>query len=91
MYRLILESLLGLRIEADKLWLAPCLPSDWQGFTLRYRYRETPYMIKVLQLSGTHKDINISVDGIAQSVAIITLVDDHQEHAVEIRIQTAQK
>ena len=29
MYRLITESLLGLRLEVDKLRFAPCLPPDW--------------------------------------------------------------
>ena len=41
MYRLALESLLGLRLEGDKLRLAPCLPASWPGFKLRYRYRDT--------------------------------------------------
>lgn len=31
MYRLIMESLLGLRLEADRLHLTPCLPADWRG------------------------------------------------------------
>jgi cellobiose phosphorylase len=42
MYRLIIESLLGLRLTAGRLHFEPCLPADWQGFQLRYRYRETP-------------------------------------------------
>ena len=49
MYRLIVDSLLGLRLEVDKLRVAPCLPADWKGFTLHYRYRETLYHINVLQ------------------------------------------
>ncbi len=49
MYRLIVESLLGLRLEVDKLRFAPCLPADWKGFKMHYRYRETVYHIAVLQ------------------------------------------
>ncbi len=49
MYRLIVESLLGLRLEVDKLRFAPCLPPDWKGFKLHYRYRETVYHIAVTQ------------------------------------------
>ncbi len=41
MYRLIVESLLGLRLEADKLYVAPCIPADWKAFKMSYRYRET--------------------------------------------------
>ena len=49
MYRLIVESLLGLRLEVDKLYFAPCLPVDWTSFKLHYRYRETVYHITVTQ------------------------------------------
>src|SRR5665811_1486439 len=43
MYRLILESLLGLRLEVDKLSFFPCLPDEWRFFKLHYRYRDTFY------------------------------------------------
>ena len=33
MYRLIVESLLGLRLEIDRLSFTPCLPPDWQSFS----------------------------------------------------------
>jgi cyclic beta-1,2-glucan synthetase len=45
MYRLIVESLLGLRLEGETLHIEPCLPADWDGFKLSYRYRETRYQI----------------------------------------------
>src|SRR5450432_3441428 len=50
MYRLITESLLGLHLEVDalgtaRLRLAPCLPKEWSGFKIHYRYRETLYHI----------------------------------------------
>ena len=50
MYRLIVESLLGLRLEVDKLCFAPCLPVEWNEFKIHYRYRETVYHITVRQV-----------------------------------------
>ena len=50
LYRLIVESLLGLRLEGDKLRLSPRLPADWKGFNVHYRYRETVYHIAVLRM-----------------------------------------
>jgi cellobiose phosphorylase len=74
MYRLAVESLLGLRREGDKLRIAPCLPATWPGFKLRYRYRDTVYRITVVRdESGT-------------SDHVISLVDDRQEHQVELKI-----
>jgi len=86
MYRLIVESLLGLRLEVDRLSFAPLLPADWEGFTVHYRYRETVYHIAVLRGKVGDVTASVTVDGTPQQDTTITLVDDHQEHAVEVRI-----
>ena len=77
MYRLILESLLGLRLAVNRLHLSPCLPQEWPGFTLIYRYRETIYRIDVTQM-GTES--GLTVDGVKQTEWVIPLVDDGREH-----------
>jgi cellobiose phosphorylase len=86
MYRLILESLLGLRLEGDTLHLAPCLPVDWNGFKLHYRYRETVYHIAVTQMPAGKGETRVTVDGIERPDPTIPLVDDDREHWVEVRI-----
>jgi len=84
MYRLILESLLGLRLEVDKLRFAPCLPADWQQFKLHYRYRETVYHITVTQPRDAGSVKGVTLDGVQQEDTAIPLVDDRQEHTVEV-------
>jgi cyclic beta-1,2-glucan synthetase len=84
MYRLIVESLLGLRREGDKLYIEPCIPVDWDGFTVHYRYRETVYHIKVVRKPAGEGAPRITVDGSEQGGAFIPLVDDHSEHAIEV-------
>lgn len=86
MYRLILESLLGLKLEAGKLRFAPCLPADWTSFKLHYRYRETVYHITVLQTQAADTKTRVTVDGIEQPDAAVPLLDDRVEHAVEVTI-----
>ncbi len=85
LYRLMLESLLGLRLDIDKLHLAPCLPSDWQAFTVHYRHRETVYHIQVGR-SAAGGAMRVTLDGIAQRDPVIPLTDDRAEHAVEVLI-----
>ncbi len=41
MYRLAVETLIGLRLEVDRLRVAPRVPSDWKSYKIHYRYRET--------------------------------------------------
>lgn len=91
MYRLIVESLLGLRLEVETLRIAPCLPADWKGFTVHYRYRETVYHITVLQTPGGNGEMSVIVDGVKRQDQAIPLVDDHQEHSVEVSIPAAHR
>ncbi|WP_370655881.1 GH36-type glycosyl hydrolase domain-containing protein [Candidatus Deferrimicrobium sp.] len=86
MYRLIVESLLGLTLEVDKLRVAPCLPADWKGFKVYYRYRETVYEIDVRQQPGGEGRTIVTVDGIEQQDEAIPLVDDRRNHTVEVVI-----
>ena len=86
MYRLIVESLLGLRLGVDRLRFAPCLPADWKAFKVHYRYRETVYHIAILHTRDGDGETSVTVDGVEQHDKAIPLVDDRQEHAVEVRI-----
>ncbi|MCR4300195.1 MAG: hypothetical protein NUV51_01150, partial [Sulfuricaulis sp.] len=94
MYRLIVESLLGLRLEVDKLYFAPCLPADWKAFKMHYRYRETVYHIVVTQSrvaeDGKIGVTNVTVDGVERYDKAIPLVDDHMEHSAEVRMRAPQ-
>ncbi|MBF0270354.1 MAG: cyclic beta 1-2 glucan synthetase [Alphaproteobacteria bacterium] len=92
MYRLFMESLLGLRLEGDQLRLAPCLPKDWQTFKIHYRYRETVYHISVSQQlgegCGKSGVTGLLVDGVAVQEKAIALVDDQLEHHVEVTVSS---
>jgi cellobiose phosphorylase len=84
MYRLIVESLLGLKLEGDKLHVTPCLPYDWHTYRMNYRYRDTMYRIVVTQTAAGGAGAQVTVDGVMQMDAVIALQDDKREHAVEI-------
>jgi len=86
MYRLIVESLLGLRLEVDRLHVHPCFPPDWTSFKVHYRYRETVYHITVTQTRGAKAGTTITVDGIEQEDRGIPLADDRNEHSVTVSI-----
>ena len=89
MYRLIVESILGLRLEADKLHVEPCIPADWASFKMRYRYRETAYHITVSQARAADGVTMLTVDGLERPDLAIPLVDDRQKHEVTLRIHVA--
>jgi cellobiose phosphorylase len=82
MYRLMVESLLGLRLEGQHLRLAPCIPADWPEYSLRYRHRDTAYRIRVVQLEAGAEPW-LRIDGIEHDAMLIPLDDDGAEHVVE--------
>ena len=95
MYRLTVETLLGLQLEVDHLRIAPCIPAHWESYKIHYRYRETFYHITVKRVGEqVGQMIRVTVDGVAVNGAgmdgtgrpqgIILLVDDRQEHRVEV-------
>ena len=80
MYRLVLESLLGFDRRADRLHLAPCIPADWDGYRIDYRYGRAVYRIDVRQRDGGQA--RLSVDGRALPEIALDLVDDGVVHDV---------
>ena len=89
LYRLIIESLLGMTLEVNILRFAPCLPADWPSFRLHYRYRQTMYHITVVQIAAADAHVGITLDGVAQHEAFVNLRDDRSEHSVEVRVPFA--
>lgn len=100
MYRLSIETLLGVYLESDHLRIAPRVPQDWQSYIVHYRFRDTFYHITITlkgqEITDETEKITVLLDGneIVQekadeneSVPIgakIPLVDDRQNHQVEV-------
>ncbi len=87
-YRLIVESLLGLRREGNRLHVAPCLPADWNSFSLRYRFGETLYRISVMPdpQAAIDSRSRVSLDGVDQDERSIPLTDDGRVHDVVVAV-----
>ena len=92
MYRLIVESLLGVRLETSdegaRLHLAPCLPEGWPGYTLEYRYRETEYRIEVTRAGDSAEAVSVSEpagEDVLQPRDSVALLDDGLAHRVVVR------
>ena len=90
MYRLVIESLLGIHREADRLRIEPRMPRHWPGFEVRYRHRQTVYTIHVKNLGGdaatTRAVTRVVCDAVEQLDRTIPLLDDRVEHRVEVEV-----
>jgi cellobiose phosphorylase len=85
MYRLTVETLLGLQLEVDQLRIAPCIPAHWPAYKVRYRYRETLYHLTIRNDGETAAQARrITLDGVVIEGTTIPLVDDRRDHQVEV-------
>ena len=72
LYRAVLEWILGFRLEGNQLRIIPCIPSDWPGYEIIYRFGSSTYHIQVMNAAKESAEDTL------------TLVDDGAEHHVVI-------
>ncbi|MGE5667126.1 MAG: GH36-type glycosyl hydrolase domain-containing protein, partial [Betaproteobacteria bacterium] len=95
MYRLIVESLLGVTLEGNRLRFTPRLPADWTGFTMGYRLGATTFDVTVRQtLVDAGAEVRaavVTLDGVVQSGDSMPLADDGAMHRVLVEVQASAK
>jgi len=85
MYRLGLESILGLRRRGEHLVIAPCVPASWDGFVVRWRHGRSLYDVTVE--NPEHKNRGVAealLDGVVVDAGAIPLVDDGAVHRLRV-------
>ena len=87
MYRLMLESLLGITVENGMLRIAPCLPDKWDCCAVHYRYFSAVYHIRITQEYAGGKNFFIILDGEERTDLLVPLVDDQCEHEVTVIVR----
>jgi cellobiose phosphorylase len=89
MYRLLVETLLGVHLAGDQLRLTPCFPKSWTSYKIHYRYRETMYHITVTRLGAEAAATQqLLLDGTEVAAHTLPLVDDRREHIVDWKIRS---
>jgi cyclic beta-1,2-glucan synthetase len=82
LYRVGLEAILGFTKRANALTIDPCIPSDWNEFSIEYLHNETTYSILVRNPSGAQKGVDsVTLDG-TQVNGPVQLTDDGNRHEI---------
>jgi cyclic beta-1,2-glucan synthetase len=85
MYRVAIESILGLERRGETFAMNPCVPSTWPGYRLQWRYGTSRYDIDVdNQAHCSHGVFRVELDGKEVSSDAIPLVDDGRIHTVKV-------
>jgi cyclic beta-1,2-glucan synthetase len=87
MYRVGIGEILGFARKAEYFTVNPCIPEDWPGFSMKYRYGSTIYMIEVANPNRVQGGIvKVTLDGQQVPSDRIPLVDDGKEHQVIVTL-----
>ena len=87
MYRLLVETLLGVNLMGDQLQLTPLLPLKWDSYKIHYRYKETVYHITILRIKDSSLP-RLILDGKGQnSKDTFVMADARKEHFVDLWIR----
>jgi cellobiose phosphorylase len=85
MYRVAVESLLGLCLRGDTLLISPCIPAIWREYTMEYHWGKTRYMIHVENARGVCSGVRqLIVDGRAILDKAVHLSADGETHTVHV-------
>jgi cyclic beta-1,2-glucan synthetase len=87
MYRAGIEWLLGFRLRGAALFIDPCIPRTWSGFSITFRYHGSRYQVQVENPHGVTRGVTrVEIDGVqtAAGQAALPLVDDGGTHQVRV-------
>jgi cyclic beta-1,2-glucan synthetase len=85
MYRLGLESILGLRRRGRCFAVAPCVPGSWDRFVVRWRHGQSLYEITVENPGRRNRGVaEAALDGVPVDARRIPLVDDGAVHRLRV-------
>ncbi|MBX9654026.1 hypothetical protein K2Y11_10460 [bacterium] len=83
LYRVGIESIIGFRREGNMLRFQPCVPNDWNEYSVRYRFGRSTYTIH-LRRAKSDEGPSVRVDDAVQESGRISLVDDGAPHEVKV-------
>ena len=85
LYRLLVETLLGITREGDNLRICPQVPKSWSTYKVHYRFLQTVFHITITRRApGAQESTTLSLDGQPLPDTLLPLVNDQREHHVEM-------
>jgi len=84
-YQAGLKYILGIRPEYDGLRIDPCIPRQWEGFSVTRRFRGADYQINVTNPEGVCKGVkSIILDGELLESTLLPILRDGGLHKADV-------
>ncbi|HPT77698.1 MAG TPA: glycosyl transferase [Candidatus Atribacteria bacterium] len=83
----ISQWILGIKPDFDGLMVNPCIPADWDGFTVKRQFRNAEYVIRVKNPNHVQKGVKkVTVDGRPIEGNILPVFGDGKSHEVIVEM-----
>ncbi len=88
MQRVGVEGILGIRIRGASLYIDPCIPQAWPGFTATITWHSTRYRIMVENPAHVAKGVrSLTLDGTTlREGSAVPLIEDGRLHTVRVTL-----
>jgi len=85
LHRVATHWILGVRPQLNGLLVDPSIPSEWSGYRVTRKFRNSTYLIKVQNPEHISRGVRtIHVDGKEQAGNLLPVFNDNKEHTIEI-------
>ncbi|NNK76514.1 MAG: glycosyl transferase [Maribacter sp.] len=81
----ITQYILGVKTDYDGLVIDPCIPTKWDGFSMKREFRGANYTIEVQNPNHISKGVkSVFVNGVAIKGNTIPILEKGKEHSVKV-------
>ncbi|MEP7200665.1 MAG: glycosyl transferase family 36, partial [Chloroflexota bacterium] len=85
MYRIGVESILGLKRRGNTLLIEPCIAPAWKQYQITFRHGATMYALTIENPHGVSSGVaRVEVDGVEQTSPAVVIAHDGQTHRVRV-------
>ena len=84
MYEAGIKYILGLRVEGNILKIEPCIPNNWNEYSIKYKYGNSIYNIKIIRKNMQEKKVYL--DGKELESNEISLNGNGGVYGIEVKI-----
>ncbi|MDP4092116.1 MAG: glycosyl transferase [Bacillota bacterium] len=84
-YQAATKYILGVQADYDGLVINPCIPSNWNRFTMKRKFRNSTYEINIKKSAGVCKGVkSVQVDGKPLNGNKVPVFNDGKSHKVDV-------
>jgi len=86
LYRTGIEYLLGFKKKGNVISFDPCIPENWEGFRIQYKYGSSTYLVEVTNPVRKGGRITaVEIDGKPYGKLEVELLDDGNFHVIKVQ------